>query len=283
VKTALLGIFLCVLCILCGDSARADAQILIGVEAEHDRFTYHFDNPSSFDTTALVPHFFEQTYIADNIWLTAAARYTAGIRWETAGGITPNRESTETDYDTFVDPDGSVIVSGTTGPATVHSMRISQRGELARAGAFSLTAGFRVRVDWANWDVGHKTVTRGGVLQLATDVTTPEMTRSVMTAAFVGAGLTHGFDNGWTVAVNGEAAPATLGQLLVQLPEKYTGQDLNFLATVFAARGDVVVARRWDAWMIELAAGGGTTWSYKSTASLDRTTYGARISIGHRF
>ena len=81
--------FLCVLCVLC--AAPVKAQVLVGVEARRDRFTYHFDNPSSIDSPFLVPHFFEQRYVADNLWLVGSASYVAGIRWETTAGITPQR------------------------------------------------------------------------------------------------------------------------------------------------------------------------------------------------
>ncbi len=41
-------------------------SVIMGVEAKRDHFLYHFDNPSSFDTPAPVPHLFEQRYDADN-------------------------------------------------------------------------------------------------------------------------------------------------------------------------------------------------------------------------
>jgi hypothetical protein len=126
-------LFLCVLCVLCVDSTLVSAQIQIGVEAQRDRFTYHFENPSSADTPFLVPHFFEQTYKADNIWLVGRASYTAaGIRWDSFGGFAPGRDSTGTDFDTFFNPDGTVIVSGTTGGISIGSWRVSQRAEIAR-------------------------------------------------------------------------------------------------------------------------------------------------------
>ena len=41
--------------------------------ARRDRFTYHFANPSAIDTPGLVPHFFEQRYVADNVAWHAVA------------------------------------------------------------------------------------------------------------------------------------------------------------------------------------------------------------------
>ena len=150
---------------------RSPAQVAIGVEARRDRFTYHFDNPSSFDTPFLVPHFFEQRYVADNVWLTGSASYIAGIRWETSAGITPQRTATADDYDTFLNPDGTVFVSGTTGGISIRSLQVSQRGEVARRGPAALVSGYRLRLDRSDFHLGHKTVTRNGVVIEAVDVT----------------------------------------------------------------------------------------------------------------
>ena len=254
--------------------------MLVGVEAERDRFTYHFDNPSAADTAFPVPHFFEQHYVADNIWLTATARYLAGIRWETSGGITPERTSTGTDYDTFFDPDGSALVSGTTGPIAIRSMRFSQKAEFSRVGPVTLVAGYRLRVDQSNFGVGHKTVTRDGTPLETIDVTTREMTSSQMHEVLLGAVFTRDLAPGWALTLDGEASPTTVGRLLVQLPDKYPGQDLVFIATAAAANGRVSLARRAHGWMLEISAGAGTTWSYRSTASLSRTFVGAGLRGG---
>jgi hypothetical protein len=169
------------LCVLCGESAYAQqappdtrTQVIAGVEAQRDRFQYHFDNPSSFDTPAPVPHFFEQRYVADNIWAVVTIRYTARLRWETSLGATPQRTATADDYDTFFDPDGTVWVSGTTGGVAVRSFRISQTAEVARARGVRFVAGYRLRVDLADFQVGHKTETRNGALVFAADVTSLE-------------------------------------------------------------------------------------------------------------
>ncbi len=106
-----IGFLLCGLCGLCGQSAHAQSpdagtQVVAGIEARRDRFQYHFDNPSSFDTPAPVPHFFEQRYVADNVWALLTVRYTARLRWETSFGATPQRTSTADDYDTGRPKDG---------------------------------------------------------------------------------------------------------------------------------------------------------------------------------
>jgi len=129
-------------------SADASPQLLFGIELRRDRFGYHFTNPSSFDTSALVPHFFEQRYVADNLWADVRLRYFAHVRWETFVGVTPGaRRRSADDHDTFFDPDGSVVVSGTTGGVLIRSFEVSQRAEISRAGPLRLFASYRFRLD----------------------------------------------------------------------------------------------------------------------------------------
>ncbi len=235
----------------------AGAQVTVGAEYDRDRFTYHFDNPSTFDTAEPVPHFFEQRYDADNLWIVATARYRAGIAFETTAGVTPTRSTTAEDYDTFVDP-GATIVAGTTGAAMIGSWRIEQRAEVARAAAAVFSAGYRLRVDTTDFGVGENRVVRNGVLVSSAVVTSPEHTLSQMHEVFVGA-TARGFA--------AEIAPATLGRLLVQLPEKYPGQDLVFTAKV--ATGSVSFMLTRSRFTIGVRAQ--HAWSYSSAAALHRT------------
>ena len=268
---------LCVLCVLCVEPA--GAQILVGVEARRDRFTYHFDNPSSFDTPFLVPHFFEQRYVADNVWLTGSASYVAGIRWVTLAAVTPQRTSTADDYDTFFNPDGTVFVSGTTGGISIRSMRISQRGEVARRGAAALVSGYRLRLDGSEFHLGHKTVTRNGMLIEASDVTTRETTSSQLHEFLFGVTAAFDLGNHWGASVDTEVSPVALGRLLVQLPDKYPGRNLVFRATVGTVSSQATLARHFGDWALAFSLDGGRTWSYRSTATLSRRDLGLRLAI----
>jgi hypothetical protein len=273
---------LCVLgflCVLCAATANAQVAVTIGVEARHDRFTYHFDNPSSFDTPFLVPHFFDQRYEANNVWLMGSASYVAGIRWETAAGITPQRTSTGDDYDTFLNPDGTVFVSGTTGGISIRSLQVTQRGEVARRGAAALVSGYRLRFDRSEFHLGHKTVTRNGVLIEAIDVTTRETTSSQLHEFLFGLTAALDLGNRWGVAFEAEVSPVALGRLLVRLPDKYPGRDLVFLATVGTLSSHATLSRRFDNWALAVSLDSGETWSYRSTAALSRRVLGLRVAM----
>jgi hypothetical protein len=255
----------------------------VGVGARHDRFSYHFDNPSSFDTAALVPHFFEQRYVADNVWLVASVHFTAGIRWDMSAGATPARQATGDDYDTFLNPEGTVWVSGTTGSISIHSWQITMRGEVARRGAVSFLVGYRWREDRSDFGLGHNTVTRNGVTVATEDVTDPERTQSRVLEILAGASLSHRIGQRWRLTADGEFAPVTLGRLLVQLPVKYPGEDLVFVAKGMAVSGRMSVAYQRPGWRLEVAGDAGHTGGYGSTATLARDLFGVQFSVGRSF
>jgi hypothetical protein len=260
--------------------AQTAPDLRVGVDVRRDRFTYHFDNPSSIDTPFLVPHFFEQRYVADNVWLTVTARYRAGAHWETTVGATPSRTATGDDYDTFFDPDGSVLIAGTTGGISIRSLEFSQGATLSGDGPISLLVGYRLRIDRSDFQLGHKTVTRNGVLVAATDVTTREYTHSQVHEVFVGGTFARPFGSGWQVSVGAEVAPTALARLAVDLPDKYPGRNLVFLAKVGAATARTALERRWDHWRLEVSADAGRTWSYSAAARLARDLLGVRLAFG---
>ena len=251
----------------------------IGGGYERDRFTYHFDNHSSFDTSTLVPHFFEQTYDADNVWLTGSARYHAGILWETTGGITPQRTSTGDDFDTFFNTDGTVIVTGTTGGISIWSWRAGQRALLSSGGPVSFFTGYRLRVDRADWQLGHSTTTRNGRLVDAHDTTDREFTSSQMHEVFFGVRIESTGTGKWRTHLDAEGSPAVAGRLSVQLPDKYPGQDLVFLSKGASAAATLSVSYRSRV-PITASIRGFHTWSYRSSNQLKRNTIAFAVTVG---
>ncbi len=257
----------------------AHAQsVAVGIEVARDRFTYHFDNPSAFDTPQLVPHFFEQSYVADNVWLVGSLKYVAGLPWETSAAATLDRTAPATDYDTFFNPDGAIIVAGTSGDAVIHSFRVSQRVELGRAGPVTFVAGYLLRMDRADFLVGHKTVERNGRIVDAFDVTTPEKTSSLVQEFVFGALAEKAIGSGWRLGFGGEAAPTTTGRLTIELPDKYPGQRFLFSANALMGTARVTVSRlnrqRFEV-TIEAAGARG----YASENSLSRRQVGVRFAL----
>lgn len=255
-------------------------RLELTLEAERLHFTYHFTNLSSFDTAALVPHFFDQDYRVDTLWLLGEGHYTAGIPWRTIAGVTPPRTARADDYDTFFNPDGTVIVSGTTGDVRMHAVRVSQDGQIARAGAVAISIGYRFRIDFAEFGIGHRTVTRNGIIEQAFDISVPEMTSSRLHEILVSVSAERRVVGRWHVLFDGDASPIALARLNVSLPANYPRQDLVFSTRALAANARIR-AVRMAAVPLELIFDAGEMWSFSDDQSvaLGRLAFGVSFGV----
>ena len=259
---------------------RAAAQVSLGADVARDRTTWHFDNPSNIDTTELVPHFFEQTYELDNVWFDVVAGYRAGPRWRTSFAATPVTQSTATDYDTFFDPGNVTWVSGTTGDARMHSIRASQELQLRTIGRIGLSGGYRLRLDFADFLAGDKTVTRNGVLVSQSIVTTREYTRAQTHEIFVSASASTARTALWQLRVRGDLSPASVNRLAIELPDKYPGQTLIYRTTNLVTTGRLDVVRGTGRWPLLFTIHGERSWNYSDTQWVVRSSIGVGVSIG---
>src|SRR4051794_2300801 len=90
----------------------ATQSLQVTYEHEFGAYRYRFENPSTFDTPQLVPHFFEQKYDTNNDWLVGRASYGTRLRATSEAAIARSAMRSATDFDTFFDPSGDVITSG---------------------------------------------------------------------------------------------------------------------------------------------------------------------------
>jgi hypothetical protein len=264
-----------------GLSRVADAQVQVGVEVLRDRVTYRFENPSSFDTPDLVPHFFEQHYVRDNAWVTGALAYRAGVDWQTDAGLTVVRRGTATDYDTFFDPGGVTWVSGTSGDARMHAFRVSQRLRLGRAGAVQWWGGYRARIDFADFLEGDKTDARNGTVVRRSVVTTREYTNAQRHEVFIAGTHERALSGRWTLLLDGDAAPAAIDRLAIRLPDKYPGRTLVYRTTTLATTAALTL-RRSGAWPVDISVRGGRSWNYRSTDQARRSEIGLAVTVHAR-
>ena len=254
------------------------AQVRVGVERTVDEARWHFDNPSSYDTPELVPHFFEQTYDLDNTWFVAEASYRAGIDWRTSIAATPVRQAVATDYDTFFNPGSVVWVSGTTGDARLHSIRLMQALDLGRLGGVRLGGGYRLRVDVADFLEGDRTDTRNGVVVARQLVTTREYTNGQSHELFVEGAHTTDLAPAWQLRVTGQVSPAAIQRLAIRLPDKYPGRTLVYRTTNLAVSGEIELVRGRGRWPLTLRAGALRSFNYGSRQTLVRR--GAHVGVG---
>jgi len=259
---------------------RAEPQVTVGAGLAHDRATWHFDNPSNIDTPDLVPHFFEQQYTLDNVWFGVSAAYRARAEWRTSFAATPMTQATATDYDTFFDPGDVTWVSGTTGDARMHSLRIGQEVKLRTFGRFGVSGGYRVRLDFADFLDGDKTITRNGVLVSQSTVTTREYTRAQTHDLFVSATASTTRTSLWQLRVRGDLAPVSLNRLAIELPDKYPGQTLTYQTTNLMTSGRLDVIRGTGRWPLVFTVLGERSWNCREAQWVRRSSVGAGVSVG---
>jgi hypothetical protein len=259
-------------------------SISIGVEPRVESLKYHFDNPSSFDTSELVPHFFEQTYDTDHAWMSARIDHPLGrIRASLEGGITAAATRRADDFDTFFQPDGNIVVQGTTGNASSRSWRVSERIEMGRRRSLRAGVGYTYRRDRARFHDGDGiTTTTIPPSIVHRQVTTRETTVSQLHAISWYGEMARRLGTRDSIEAVVDAAPAALARLTVDLPDKYPGQLLKFSARIAMVNGRATYRHEWNRWSLTAGAGAGRTVSWRRNARLDTRALFATVGITRR-
>ena len=280
---------------LAGPSARTSAQsppapdtdarfsASIGYEVHRDRMHYGFENPSNIDTPFLVPHRFDQTYVADNQWLVASMRYRIfGDIMQTDVGVTPIRATTASDLDTFYDPDDDVVVSGTSGDVSMHSFRVAQWSE-ARFWGLPWRAGYVYRGDFTEFHSIERLLTHSRPpSESRTPINTHETTISRVQEIALGVSKPFATAGGWQLTAGADLAPIASATLTTRLPEKYPGVDIDFRAYVGTLSAHAEARGRIAGWPVTVRVAYGRTWSYRESEQLDRRTFQAGIRAAVR-
>ena len=254
----------------------------LGYEARHDRFRYQFDNPSRFNTIDLVPHNFVQTYTADNQWATLRGRYRAlGQTWETGFGVTPQRTTYGDDYDTFFQPDGNVIVSGTRGKVSMRSYEISQRLVLGEWKGVSPSVGYRYRRDRAKFQFGTSfEIQSKPPSVIIENLPINETTISQVHDILIGFHKGWAISREWSLVAEFDLSPTALARLTTILPEKYPGQKIVFLDKGLGVSSRLALVWNKERFPLEIYFDYGRNWSYESSGELRRESSALGIRIG---
>ena len=240
-----------------------------GIERRVEHVRYHFTDASTFDTAALVPHFFEQSYDASNTWISVAADYRlAGAAARTEAAFTPRVTTPGSDLDTFFDPSGDVIVSGTDGLVRLGSFAVSERLGITtwHGWTIGVTVGYRrSRADFPpDFVIVAHTIPPSTARTFTTDHETT--IAQVVESGFIG-GAGWRLGDAWRLRASVDALPLTRGLLTVSLPQKYPGQGTTAAASAFGARGRLAIERRLDGVTVGLGATCSGVWSYEPSSA----------------
>lgn len=250
-----------------------------------ETFRFHFENPSTFDSSELVPHFFEQRYRAPAPWFALTAHYKNNdITFETVASTSLHARTRGSDIDTFELPGGDVATSGTDGEVMMRSWQVSQRAVIDLNAGWTAGVIAEFRSDHADFLPDNIVVTHTQPPSRATRFTTD---REMTTTRIFSAGAVaervqqHG---AWRVRYGGSVQPLIAAHLVVQLPDKYPGVDLPFSAFSAGASAHASVERRLQRWFVGASISASAAWSYRRTSSYSMrgVTFAVTSGVGIR-
>ena len=262
-------------------AAPQPARWALGVEYRRDRFDYRFNNPSSFNTAELVPHVFEQRYDADNIWFTGRVRFMLGHRaLETEGGITATAIGVGSDYDTFYQPDGNVIVYGTTADTDAWSWRAAQYVGLGSWRGVVFRAGYSYHRDHADFRPSDTTIVQTKPPS-STAFWNTDRESTISEVHEIRLGLERTFAHGpsWRARLTADVAPTTLARLTTILPDKYP-DPVVFIAKGLSINAALHVARQIGRWHAGATLSYAQAWSYQESSAYHRKALSGGVVIG---
>lgn len=265
------------------DGSGRRLTLTAGYEIHRDRLRYEFENPSNIDTPFLVRHTYAQTYIADNQWLVASARYRLwGEHLETEVGFTPEVTTWGTDFDTFYDPNDDIVVSGTAGDVRLRSQRFAEWSE-GRLWGMPFRLGYTYRRDRSDFLPADVVLTHTNppseVRRLTLD---REQTVSQVHSFPVDLARHLTLPHGWTLVSGATVSPFVLARLTTRLPDKYPGQDLVSDAMVVELEGRVQFVRAEGRWPVFLGMKYGSTVSYTASRQFRRNGAQLSVRVGYR-
>jgi hypothetical protein len=255
--------------------------ITVRLETRAERFTFRVENPSNFEPGPLVPHFFEQIYDSDNAWVLVTGHYRLfGGAASTELGLTPHVTRAGSDVDTFFQPSGDVITSGTRGTVRLRSLSLQQRVEMSR---------------WRSWTVGVTVGYRRSAMdflpsdRIVTRRQPPSETREPVGgdettwSHVIESGLTAAapVDLGarWRLLADAEALPLTRARLTISLPLKYPGELIRQDTFSFTARGRLALERHAARVSLGMALTLGGAWGYRSRANYQQRHLGGDVFV----
>ncbi len=257
--------------------------VSVGYELHVERLRYTFHNLSNFDTPFLVPHEFTQSYAAGNHWLVGWVRYRlASERLTTEVGITPDRLTRGSDFDTFDNPDGDTIVTGTDGEVQMRSLRFAQWSETSLFG-LPWRVGYRYERDRTRFLPADRVVTHTRPPSETRTLTFDrETTISQVHEIPIEVSLGPAHLRGWSLRFGGNMSPIIWARLTTTLPDKYPGRDVVFDAKALGYGARVEIQSRTPRWPLTVSVHYGRTWRYTAARDFHRSVLQLAATVGVR-
>ena len=203
------------------------------------------------------------------MWIGGRITYPLfGLTAETRGSVTPSVTRRADDFDTFFQPDGNVVRSGTTGNASIRSWQLLERIVAGQVRGVEVGLSLGYRRDTARY---HE-----GIGILTTTSPPAEVRRLVTTREFVTSQLfeTGVFGASAAGAFSGsvDLIAVGVGRLAIQLPDKYPGVTIVAVGRYSAAMAEAAYSLRIGpaVALVGVRAGASVPWHQSSAVRLRR-------------
>ncbi len=245
-----------------------------------DRLRYTFENPSNFNTKFLVPHSFTQSYDASGSWVTARISYPIrGDRFITEFSLAPTRQASGSDFDTFHNPDGDVIVYGTDGDVKRHAFRLGHWSETQLFG-LPWRVGYRYRRDESDFLPTDRIITHTLPVSEARSPTFGrETTISELHEIPIEVSRESAVAPAWMLRISGTVAPLVWGRLTTILPDKYPDRDIVFDGRAVGYGGGIELRRRGERTAVHVSVRYARTWSPSDAQQITLNTLVFAVAI----
>lgn len=262
------------------DTDATGTRLTVSVGPVSDTFSYVVFNPSTFEPGPLVPHRIDQRYQPMQLFARGRVDYRVrGVVMASSLSVAPPVTAPGSDVDTFVQPSGDVVTSGTQGEVRLWTLSLAHRIEMAQWRGWRVGVAVRYRRSTMDFLASDRIVTHSEPpSETREPVGGDETTWSHVVESGVFARRSSRVGHRWRLAGGIEGYPVARARLVIALPLKYPGQHIRQDTFGGGIRGWVEVGHATGPVTIGAGLTTGHVWSYG-----DRATYTAHQIGGNLF
>lgn len=256
-------------------------SVTAGVSASSAPTRFRFENPSTFNTAELVPHFFEQKYDLPSLALWAQASYGGPARnASTRISLRPRRNTRGSDIDIFFQPSGDVVTSGTDGPITFGGFAIDQRLAVTTLRGWQIGAQLGYQRDRSEFLPDDRVVTHTQPSSVTrTFITDRETTIAQIMRVGASARRERVVEH-WRSRLDVGIQPVVGARLLIRLPDKYPGVDLIYSGLSVGSGASWTLEHGGSRWRAGVTLSASGAWGYRRSATYAAHQLGVEFFVG---